>query len=100
LWMQVDTLRACCRSLLRERRPSSVGLNAFALVNSMVLMTAGVQLAVKVRGRMHATHRVAYPTLPWWRRSILQSGFSDFHDVTRGDGTLTFWARRPTPPRN
>jgi SAM-dependent methyltransferase len=95
LWVQVDTFGVCLRNLWRERRLRSAALQAFALCNSLLLMTAGVQLAVRTRGRMHVRHHAAHPGLAWWRRAVRQAGLADFHAVADGPDCLVFWARRP-----
>ena len=94
LWVQVESLRYRCRSLLAARRLRSAAFDAFAIANSAVLMASGIQLAVHSCGRMHSTHRAAHPTLAWRRCAAARAGLTEFHVVKRAAETVSFWARR------
>jgi len=95
LWVQVETFRAAYRRVFQgEFRVRSRLLGAFALCNSIGCALTNRQMTLPVRGRMHAKHRVAYPPLSWWRRSLKRLGLDGFKIEADNGGNATFSARK------
>jgi SAM-dependent methyltransferase len=95
IWIQVETFRGAFHRIFEgELRFRSRVLGAFALGNSMGCMLTGRQMALPVRGRMHVSHRVAYPTLRWWKQSLKKLGIEEFKLEDDDGGNATFSATK------
>ncbi len=95
LWVQVETFPSAFRRIFEgELRFRSRVLGAFALLNSLGVTIANRQMTLPVKGRMHASHRVAYPTLGWWRRSLRKLGVENFKVEANANGNAAFSARK------
>ncbi len=95
IWVQVETFRCAFRRIFEgELRVRSRVLGAFAICNSIGCNLTGRQMNLPVKGRMHASHRVAYPTLGWWKRSFKKLGVEEFKIEDDDGGNATFSARK------
>jgi 2-polyprenyl-3-methyl-5-hydroxy-6-metoxy-1,4-benzoquinol methylase len=98
LWIQSETFGSLLSKLFvleRNRRMRSLGFHALALVNSFLFMSIGTQLQVRASGRMHSSHKPAYPALWSWKRALLQAGFNSIHVEHRSSTGFALWARKP-----
>ncbi|GJM24578.1 MAG: hypothetical protein DHS20C16_09930 [Phycisphaerae bacterium] len=95
LWVQVETFRSAFHRIFEgELRLRSRVLGAFAILNSIGCTLTGRQMKLSVKGRMHASHRVAYPTLGWWKRSLKKLGIEEFKVEEHANGNATFSAKK------
>ncbi len=94
LWIQVESLAAAVRKIVHgEHRWRSRASAAFAVANSILLSTSGLQLGLRAPGRMHQVHHLAYPTVDWWQAALRAAGYRDIRVETNHAGNLVFIAR-------
>jgi SAM-dependent methyltransferase len=99
LWLQIETFpRIMQRLFQREGRLRSKMFEGFAILNTLVCMATGRQISLHTRGRMFSTHKPAYPSLRWWRRTCSALGLRDFHLEHDAQGTAAFWVRKASRP--
>lgn len=95
IWFQVETFRDAFHRIFEgEMRVRSRLRAAFAVCNTFVCTLTGRQMTLPVKGRMHASHRVVYPKLEWWKRSLERLGIEEFKIEHHDGGNATFSARK------
>ncbi len=94
-WIQVETFSQLLKLFLRrDKRLRTKIFQSFAVLNSLLCMTCGLQLSLRTKGRMHSVHKPAFPSLRWWKKSCTAEGLTDFHLEHHEGGTATFWVRK------
>ena len=95
-WLEVGPFAAMLSHLVdSEPRLRSKVLAAFELVNSILCTATGRQMVLRVKGRMHSAHKMACPSLGWWRRTLQREGLIDFQIVRYHPHGVAFYARKP-----
>jgi hypothetical protein len=85
-WLHVESSHLAFNTLFEEKRIRSKLHVLFAMVNTLVYMTARKQICLKVKGRMHAEHKSVYPSPRSWFKALKRAGFRDVtsQQMTRG----------------
>ncbi|MFH1664779.1 MAG: methyltransferase domain-containing protein, partial [Candidatus Omnitrophota bacterium] len=98
VWINTESFMYAIQCLLnafkKRERLASIGSWIFTVLNSIVFMATGIQMKVKVQGRMHKEHKSAYPTLRFWKSACAAAGLKDFHLVRVYRGGYIFWVRK------
>jgi len=103
LWLQVERVefvRTIVRPSLNPRWLIALVFAAFGVANTAAFNAAGVQMRIRIRGRMHTYHQPVYPSLAAWTRELKSAGFSELQPMPAGALNFAFkttLASKPGP---
>jgi SAM-dependent methyltransferase len=94
LWVRTLNKPSWNDFIFRLHRPASAAWALFALLNSALFNLTGRQFSIRILGRMHCVHHIAFPSAARWQRMLRSIGFVDIH-IDPEHRSLFIRARRP-----
>lgn len=77
LWLHVENYRFPLSQLIGPTKVRGKIRALFSILNTLVYMTIGKQICLKLKGRMHEYHKTVYPSSRTWRKALQSTGFLD-----------------------